>query len=72
MFIAVQSNTPAYHPIHHETTASCAHNIHISTSTAVHSITAVDTKNGTVIHHKPGERLNAKRYNDEKERAARA
>jgi len=70
--IIVQSNTPAYHPIHHDTTASCAHTIHISTATAVHNITAVVVKDGTLIHHKPGDVLNGRRYSDEKECAARA
>jgi hypothetical protein len=72
VMITVQSNTLAYHPIHHDTTASCAHTIHTSTSTAVHNITAVVTKEGTLIHHKPGDVLNGKRYSDEKEFAARA
>src|ERR1700722_9597517 len=70
--ITIQLNTPAYHPIHHDTTASCAHRIHISTSTAVHNITAVVTKDGTLIHQKPGDVLNGTRYSNEKERAARA
>src|SRR6266851_4522158 len=67
-----QSKTPARNPIHHNTTASCAPKIHISTSTAVHNMTAVVPKNGTLIHHTPGGILNGRRYSDKKERAARA
>src|SRR6266850_2658439 len=70
--VTVQSKIPARHPIHQNTTASCAPRIHISTNTAVHNMTAVVPKNGTLIHHKLGGMLKGRRYSDENERAARA